>query len=414
MKASAVPTKIQIPFGSGPNAVSYMRTVPVPSQQGITNGAASFTDGFPPVCFQPIGSGGVPPAGQDFQYLLYLATAWNQWQAAGGLVPFDATFSAQIGGYPSGATVTSAVTPGRVWVSTVDNNTTNPDSGTSANWLALMQASDVLALIKTNAPVPVTGDVTIHVSTSGSDMNGDGTSAKPFATVAYAAAFASRRYFFAGYRLIVQLDVPGTYAAPGSLPAIGGQLVLQGDPNNPSNYILSGAGPTGGNQGVIGALSGCNSLLNGLTVSNTGTINNTIYTFSGGSVTVTNCNVTSTSANTRFSHFSATGNGAISLGQGLTISGGMATCLLASSNGSITIGLGIFITVTGSPTFGRAFAVAAINSSISSAGQNGFTGAASGPRYLATANGVISTGGAGPNYFPGSTAGSQDTGGQYV
>ena len=35
--------------------------IPVPSQIGITPGAASFTDGFPPLTATPIGSGGIPP-----------------------------------------------------------------------------------------------------------------------------------------------------------------------------------------------------------------------------------------------------------------------------------------------------------------------------------------------------------------
>ncbi|MCP1779034.1 hypothetical protein [Bradyrhizobium japonicum] len=36
-----------------------------------------------------------------------------------------------------------------------------------------------------------------------------------------------------------------------------------------------------------------------------------------------------------------------------------------------------------------------------------------GPRYAATSNGVIATGGGGANYFPGSIAGSISAGGIY-
>lgn len=135
MLASQIPTKMTVPWGQNAGG-PYIRVVPVASQIGIQNGAASFEDGFPPLCFTPVAAGGVPPFGQDFNGLNNVVTAWLRWVQAGGGVPFwDAAFSASIGGYFEGALLQSQAGPGNFWISTADNNTSNPDSG-GADWTA--------------------------------------------------------------------------------------------------------------------------------------------------------------------------------------------------------------------------------------------------------------------------------------
>ena len=131
MQDNQIPAKFPLPFAA--NAASgYIRSIPAASQILTSPGAASLNDGFPPVTFIPEGSGGVPPYGQDMNGILNQISAWIQWINAGGPVSYDATFSAAIGGYPKGAWLTSAV-GGSWWVSTVDNNTSNPDTG-GAGW----------------------------------------------------------------------------------------------------------------------------------------------------------------------------------------------------------------------------------------------------------------------------------------
>jgi hypothetical protein len=134
MLASSIPTKFQIPFANSAPTTN-INAIPQASQIGTTIGAASLTDGFPPVTLQPVGAGGVPPWGRDFNGLLNQITAWTRWQNAGGTVKFDSTFQTGIGGYPQGAVVASTVTLGLFWLSLVDNNTTNPDTG-GAGWYA--------------------------------------------------------------------------------------------------------------------------------------------------------------------------------------------------------------------------------------------------------------------------------------
>ena len=120
-------------WGAGAGG-AYIRTVPIPSQIGITAGAASFTDGFVPDNMTPEVSGGIPPFGQDMNGALRAITQWLQWAQAGNPLPYDATFQGNIGGYPQGAIIASATTLGVRWLSIVDNNTSNPDSG-GDNWI---------------------------------------------------------------------------------------------------------------------------------------------------------------------------------------------------------------------------------------------------------------------------------------
>lgn len=154
MLKSQIPTKFVEAFGANA-AAGMIRPIPTASQIGIVNGAASLNDGFPPLTATPLASGGYPPAIQDFNGLLNQATAWDMWTAAAGVTPYDATFQTAIGGYPQGAVVYTATNtvPGRVWVSTADNNTTNPDTS-GAGWLALMLASDISSVI--TAPITYT------------------------------------------------------------------------------------------------------------------------------------------------------------------------------------------------------------------------------------------------------------------
>jgi len=134
MQSSNIPSKIPLPFAYAAGS-SYKNTIPVASQIGITNGKASLTDGFPPLTFTALSAGGIPPFGADFNGILNEVTAIQQWQNAGGFFPYDSVFSTAIGGYPKGA-ILQAAAFGGLWVSTAENNTTNPDTG-GAGWVSL-------------------------------------------------------------------------------------------------------------------------------------------------------------------------------------------------------------------------------------------------------------------------------------
>jgi hypothetical protein len=92
------PVNIQKPFADS----GSKNTIPVASQIGIINGAASYTDGFPPLTMTPIAAGGIPPAGADFNGILNALSSHTAFQNAGGKYQFDAALATAIGGYPVG------------------------------------------------------------------------------------------------------------------------------------------------------------------------------------------------------------------------------------------------------------------------------------------------------------------------
>jgi hypothetical protein len=169
MLRSAVPPSFPIPFASSAGA-GFIRAIPQASQIGITNGAASLTDGFPPLNFSPVAAGGVPPFGEDFNGLMNQVTLWNQWQEAGAPSTYNSAFSTSIGGYPQAAELSSAILIGRKWVSLVDNNTTDPDSSAAANWAAVgVPVGAPIALFSTTVP---SGYVLMNALTIGNASSG--------------------------------------------------------------------------------------------------------------------------------------------------------------------------------------------------------------------------------------------------
>jgi hypothetical protein len=132
MQLSSAPSKIVLPFAADATG-GDRNVIPVPSQIPITPGAASYTDGFPPLNFVDPTDGGIGPSGADFNGILNETTALSLWYNAGAGFPYDATFSAAVGGYPKGAKVLQASGVG-YWLSITDNNVTDPDTG-GAGWI---------------------------------------------------------------------------------------------------------------------------------------------------------------------------------------------------------------------------------------------------------------------------------------
>jgi hypothetical protein len=144
MNLSDLPPLVAIPFANSAGG-SYIRPVPVPSQIGVTAGAASFTDGFTPDTFTSLSGGGAYVSGGDVNGILNHVTKWTRWVSAGGPAVYDPTFAASLGGYPKGAVVASTAMNGVEWFNTVDGNMTNPDGGSSVGWVVAGAASATLA-----------------------------------------------------------------------------------------------------------------------------------------------------------------------------------------------------------------------------------------------------------------------------
>lgn len=152
MLLANAPAKIVEPFAvnaTPSGGFGGKRTVPVPSQIGITPGAASFDTGFPPTTMTPLTDGGVVMSGLDMNGALFQISAPAWWFNAGGSFQYDPTFSTAIGGYPKGSRLLNAAGTG-FWISIVDNNVTDPDTG-GAGWIPDRSGTSVSASVYASA-----------------------------------------------------------------------------------------------------------------------------------------------------------------------------------------------------------------------------------------------------------------------
>lgn len=143
----SLPTLISEGFGTGDG--SKTNPIPVTSQIGITDGAASFTDGFPPLTRTALGAGGIPPNGEDVNGILYMVTELLAFICSGQPFPYNAGQATAIGGYAIGATLLRTDGTG-YWLNTVNANTTNPDAG-GAGWVPAWQYGNKIVAVTTGS-----------------------------------------------------------------------------------------------------------------------------------------------------------------------------------------------------------------------------------------------------------------------
>jgi hypothetical protein len=128
MLVTSAPALIPLAFAA--DAISgTIRAIPTTTSDPT---AASLTLGFPIATFTPIPLGGTPPNGEDINGILNWLSAICQWEQAGGVAVYNAAFQTAIGGYPNNAVLLAAAGT-FLWISTADNNLTDPDTG-GAGW----------------------------------------------------------------------------------------------------------------------------------------------------------------------------------------------------------------------------------------------------------------------------------------
>lgn len=268
-----VPSKFNVPWGNQAGA-NYIRAIPQASQIGIQNCAASLTDGFPPLTFVPAAQGGCPPFGQDFNGIFKQISQWSRWNGMGTPVIYDSAFSSQIGGYPKYSMLSVAATPGCYWVSNVDNNTSDPDTG-GANWVNTcltavysVTNSDGSLTISPNSGAVVAGINTAHANNWGAAQtfsggvyfgggdpwvdvkSGSNGCAKAFgngSNVDTAAIQCQINYMEANFGGGIVFFPPGTYLVDGG---------VSGGVNVPAGIWLEG---TGVNSTAITVTAGSNT-----------------------------------------------------------------------------------------------------------------------------------------------------------
>ena len=390
MNLADIPSKFVIPFASSAGA-GYIRNIPQ-NPTGVA-GQASLTEGFPPANFNPVAGGGVPPFGQDFNGILNPVTAWNRWQATGVIPPYDATWQAAVGGYPKSALVQSLVELGLIYMSLVDGNVTNPDNG-GAGWYIWSRI--------------ITANTDLYVnSTTGNDNNNGLTPATAMATL-QGAINRAWSYPPSQYTITIHVQGAGPYAQSRSPLYPGPNTLINGD----------GAGTT-----LISAVSDYGILVQGpntMTVQNlkvqssVGAAGAAAFAATNGATMLTNNTASGPCGGSVF----GCSAGATLVSGTHNFIGNAYACWWASALGSLTLQQGSTFTYSGANTLtvAIAFATGAGNIAVSAVNPPTFVNTANaiGPKYTAQSNGIINVNGQGVNFFPGSSAGSTGTGGQYV
>lgn len=256
-------------------------------------------------------------------------------------------------------------------------------------------------------------DRTYYVRTDGNDSNTGLVDSSGGAKLTLAGAFAALNGIdFNGHTVTIQMG-DGTYNGGGvAVPKCVGQsdaskLLLRGDPSAPGDVVLNND---------AAAYNGYIVVPQGSAISPTG------LRFTGGvdhayGIGCTG-GVVEFGAGLEFggftglnsTHIACQGNGYINKNNQDYVVNGAAGRHIFAETGLIS-SFGGTVTVSGSPAFSSRFAYAARLGCIID--QTTYSGATTGQRYLAEKNGVIETYGGGASKFPGDSAGSTATGGQY-
>ncbi len=252
-------------------------------------------------------------------------------------------------------------------------------------------------------------DLTLYVRTDGNDANNGSANdaAHAFKTIAACISYVKSNFAIAGRTVTIQLGIAGSYDPINVDTVPNGRIVVRGDPNNQDSYVIPIAGSQmcvycgGSNLGVIGVY-----------LSNTSGVYSHVVAAFGGQIALTNVT---------FAGAATTGNGVTAFSTGeVTLAGTIKfqvnmQAALGAFGGSITAGnWSCNIQCLGGPNFATAFAASSLCGLITlTYGWTAFSGAATGPSYLASANGIINTFGGGSNYLPGNQPGYTATGGWY-
>lgn len=233
----------------------------------------------------------------------------------------------------------------------------------------------------------------LYVRTDGNDNNlgNADTAGGSFRTIQKAFDVAAS-YDTSNFSVSVHVG-PGTYAEAGFVRMYGGDfnaandVFLIGDVATPANVVLDC---------FLSAFGGFYSI-SGITIGPGWWIN----AGTAAEVQIQDC---------RFDGSYAYGyQGILQINDGVTFVNNASQGIYAWRG---TVLVNNTITVSGTPAYANAFAVAEAAGNIDFYAQP--TGAATGKRYSASLNGIINTYGGGANYLPGDVAGTTASGGQYV
>lgn len=273
-----------------------------------------------------------------------------------------------------------------------------PASGDSTNFL---KGDGTWAIASTRETL--TANRTYYVRSDGSDSNNGlaNTAGGAFLTLSHAVSVVAG-LDLSIYVVTIQIGLAGTYAGCTiSAPFVGGtgsHVLISGDIVSPGSYVLSSQiAVTGGGTIYVQGVDFTSSNF-GLNVS------------TGGIAVIAGAVIFGACTN---DHIDCASQGTVLVSANYTIDGSPGSYHLFASYLSYVDISARTITLTGTPNWPSAF-VGVTGGAVFKANSNTYTGLATGARYSATLNAVINTIGGGANYFPGNSAGSTATGGQYA
>ena len=293
-----------------------------------------------------------------------------------------------------------------------DDNLHVKVSADGAAWreaIVVNRATGAVAFPCGGARRQIAGDIVLYVNAAtGADGN-DGLSA----TTAFATI---QKAWDELCKLDLSIHAATISVAAGAYPAgvvsnaapVGGAgVTIQGDGAVPANVSLGGAG----HGFFFGGQLSCPVTIRGFRIAANGASKGGVVVAGRG--TVTCAAIEAAGGSSGYCGFYATqSEGArIIVTTGQTITGSMSAYL--SSTGGVIQMHAIPVTLVNAPTFSWGFAQCSSMGLILATGAS-FSGAASGLRYAVAMNSVISTGGGGASFFPGSVAGTTTTGGLYI
>jgi len=276
-------------------------------------------------------------------------------------------------------------------------------------------------LARSEVPKIPTADIVLYVRTDGNDNNDGGanTAARAFLTIQKAIDTVTARYATsASFSVRIVLGIAGTYAAakndryPGSITIEGG--------GGGSYFITSG-------DVSIGAPCSFASRTGRVTLKGVNLINTAASGFAvsaaalGGYLFLDAISITSPLSNSSYVPIYIAERGVLSLSTSFVLNGGdgttrtMRTCVQVGTGGVFNGAPAAMTAFIATTNFIAGFVEAQMSGVAIFAGISlSPAGSFPGPRYSVYANGVINTYGGGANFFPGSSAGSAATGGQYL
>lgn len=248
----------------------------------------------------------------------------------------------------------------------------------------------------------LTADRTYYVRTDGSDSNNGLANTSGGAFLTWQKAWDTILTLdLNGFNVTVQAG-DGTYTGTLSIqsPQIGGLVTFQGNSGTPANVVLSTS------SAAINVNCPC-PLITFKDFKITTSGGDCLDVQGGASVAISGLNF-GTCAD---GQIRVIGPGFLTIAGNYTITGGGTAHWLTQLNGAIN-GNTKTITLTGTPAFSwfaRCETAGLINFY-----QPTFSGSATGSRYAVTQNSVINVYGGSTSLFPGNSAGSTSTGGQYT